>query len=105
MGNQNNEKILLVLLAVIGAIIVVSVLLIWLMPGMMMGEGGMMGRGLMNCCGGMAGLWGVGASFGGSDSRCHRFVTSSAATSLETMRERMDRKSWRYTVLSPEAEI
>lgn len=52
MSERNIGKILLLALAVIGAIALVAVLGMWLMMG-----GTMMSGGMMNCCGGNM-MWG-----------------------------------------------
>ena len=52
---------MLIVLAVIGALAIIGLLGMWLMPAMM---GGMMGESrMMSCCGGMMGLWIFGLLF------------------------------------------
>jgi len=53
MANKEVTDVLLIVLAVIGALAVIAALSMWLMHATMMG-------GMMNCCGGMAGGWLIG---------------------------------------------
>jgi uncharacterized membrane protein len=59
--DRQTSNVILIVLAVIGAVAVVAVLGMLLMHAGVMGGGGMMGgAGMMGCCGGMMWLWPVG---------------------------------------------
>lgn len=61
--DRQTSNVVLIVLAVIGALAVIGLLGMWLMPAMM---GGMMGgSGMMNCCGGMMGFSILGLLFVG----------------------------------------